>query len=167
MSDDQLNKSVLTTTTNTKQFTRAIVNMYCYGQPDLVNYPVMRQRIRSIFRNIHVQPDRDDTIQHVRRDVQTILMVVRNEYLGERDNRNLRYDAQEMDLELESVIEEFLVRKGVVEPRQDDEGVTRLVKALALDDTPAHKAPPPPKKVITKKPAAKKKQVWWTLECCI
>ncbi len=86
-------------------------------------------------------------------------MVVRNEYLGERDNRNLRYDAQEMDLELESVIEEFLVRKGTIEPHQDDEGVTQLVKALALDDTPAHKVPPPPKKVITKKPAAKKKQV--------
>ncbi len=160
MSDEQLNKRVLTTTTNTKQFTRALVNLYCYGQPDLVNYPVMRERIRSIFRNIHVHPDRDDTIQGVRHDVQTILMVVRNEYLGERDNRNLRYDAQEMDLELESVIEEFLVRKGTIEPHQDDEGVTQLVKALALDDTPAHKVPPPPKKkVITKKPAAKKKQV--------
>ncbi len=56
MSDEQLNKRVLTTTTNTKQFTRALVNLYCYGQPDLVNYPVMRERIRSIFRNITSTP---------------------------------------------------------------------------------------------------------------
>lgn len=162
MSDEQLNKSVLTTTTNTKQFSRALVNLYCYGQPDLVNYPVMRERIRSILRTIQVQPDRDDTIAHVSHAIQTILMVIRPEYSDANDNRNLRYDAKEMDLEIQSVIEEFLVRKGLLEPRQDDEAVTRLVKELALDDAPVHKAPQlPKKKVVVKKskPAAKKKQV--------
>lgn len=141
-SDYRANKAVLYTTTSTKQFVRALVNMYCFGQEDLVNYPVMRQRIRAIMRRVASRDDyrtshRDNVVTDVTTDILSVLMVVKRVYAGDEFfDQWMMWDGSE----IENEIDWFLVRKGVIVSREDeivaddDDEIVTQVEHLAIDE---------------------------------
>ncbi len=130
-SDYRTNQSILYTTTSTKQFVRALVNKYCFGQDDLVNYPVMRHRIRSIMRSIDTTMHRDNVVRVVTADVLAVLMVLKGELVVDQ----LFEEHHWIERDIEKEIDWFLVRKGIIEPiSDDDEVVTQQVEHLAIDE---------------------------------
>lgn len=141
-SDYRANKAVLYTTTSTKQFVRALVNMYCFGQDDLVNYPVMRHRIRAIMRQTVSRDDyrtshRDNVVTDVTTDILSVLMVIKRVYAGDEFfDQWMMWDGSE----IENEIDWFLVRKGVIVSREDeivaddDDEIVTQVEHLAIDE---------------------------------
>ena len=112
-------KDILNTSTSIVDFTRALVQKWCLGQPDLINYPVMRKKIRAILRDFKPEsPDMEETdryeaVDEVATDIQAILMVLRDKYV-ECGGRCLDPRVDEMDLAIHDLVERFFVRRGTI-----------------------------------------------------
>ena len=105
--------------TTIRAFTEELVNKWCLGQPRYIN----RKRICKDIRRQLRMFDRvvwqavnggkkvtDRELMEIVADVQSILVVIQPEYTGD-GGRTLDMRIDEMDLEVQSLIEEFFNRR--------------------------------------------------------
>lgn len=113
----------ITMTTHIRAFTRDLTEKWCLGTPQYVNHGQIRKDIRQILRKRDKDIARmlgdgklmsNDGMMTMSLDIQSILMVVRDEYVW-YDGRGLDPRIDEMDLKVRSLIEEFFKRRYKVE----------------------------------------------------
>lgn len=130
MNTDTMNPTVvLGTTLSTRLFARALVAKWCLGHEQFVRHRVMRRVIRGLIREFILADDpakaitddqeRYNLLTPLAFEIQSVLMVLKPKYRDCNDNRALDYRIDEMDICVKELIEQFLVRKGVIVDRDD------------------------------------------------
>lgn len=112
---------VLSTTTSTSLFSRALIDTWCLGQMELINVDVLHSKICKLLRGFDLsQFSNYDEVESLVTRIQSLLMIVRPEFTTLSINVNtypykypggMRASINSMSDELTTLVTKFLSKK--------------------------------------------------------